>query len=264
MLTLQTLVSCVKQDISALPAKMNLESDAVIVNQCDKNEYTDFSHANGNVKVYHMTERGVGLSRNTALLHASADIVLFADEDIVYEKGYKERILKEFEARPKADILIFNMDVAEDRATYFTKEEKEVRWYNSGRYPTYSMAVRRESLLKKNVSFSLLFGGGARYSNGEDSLFIWDCLKKGMRAFALPITIGKEVPRPSTWFNGYNEKFFFDRGVLYQVLYGAMAKPFALRFLLKHKNTMFADAGKDAITVKEAYALMKKGMEEMK
>ena len=264
MLTLQTLVSCVKQDVLELPEKMNLESDAVIVNQCDKNEYTNFKYKDLTIKVYHMEERGVGLSRNTAMLHSSADIILFSDEDIVYEKGYKERVIKEFEARKEADILIFNMDVAADRATYFTKEEKEVHWYNSGRYPTYSMAVRRESLLKKNVSFSLLFGGGAKYSNGEDSLFIWDCLKKGMRAFALPITIGKEVPRPSTWFSGYNEKFFFDRGVLYQALYGKMAKPFAWRFLLRHKNTIFTENDKNAITLKDAYQLMKKGMEEMK
>ena len=131
MLTLQTLVSCVKQDVLELPEKMNLESDAVIVNQCDKNEYTNFKYKDLTIKVYHMEERGVGLSRNTAMLHSSADIILFSDEDIVYEKGYKERIIKEFEARKEADILIFNMDVAADRATYFTKEEKEVHQEHS-------------------------------------------------------------------------------------------------------------------------------------
>lgn len=263
-MTLELLISGVNQDVRNLPEKMQLDTDAVIVNQCDKNEYEAFEYQGCTIRVYHMTDRGVGVSRNTALLHAKGDILLFADEDIVYEEGYKERILEAFAARPDADMLIFNMDVAADRATYFTTQEKEVRWYNSGRYPTYSMAVRRESLLKKNVSFSLLFGGGAKYSNGEDSLFIWECLKKGMKAYALPIMIGKEVPRPSTWFNGYNDKFFFDRGVLYQVLYGRMAKPFGLRFLLKHKNTMFADTEKCRLSMKEAFDLMKKGMEEMK
>lgn len=264
VLTLELLISGVNQDVKALPEKMQLETDAVIVNQCDKNEYEAFEYQGRVIRACHMTERGVGLSRNTALLHATGDILLFADEDIVYEPGYSKRILEAFEARPDKDILIFNLEVAEERATYFTKEEKEVRWYNSGRYPTYSMAVRRDSLLKKNVSFSLLFGGGAKYSNGEDSLFIWDCLKKGMKAAALPITIGKEVPRPSTWFHGYNEKFFFDRGALYQILYGKMAKPFALRFLYKHRNIMFAEAGGEVPSLKDAYKLMKKGMEETK
>ena len=262
-MTLELLISCVNQDVKNQPEKMNLETDAVIVNQCDKNEYEAFSYNNHGIRVYHMSERGVGVSRNTALLHAKGDILLFADEDIVYEPGYRKRILEAFDKNPTMDILIFNMDVVKERATYFTTEEKEVRWYNSGRYPTYSMAVRRESLLKKNVSFSLLFGGGAKYSNGEDSLFIWDCLKKGMKAKALPIMIEKEVPRPSTWFHGYNEKFFFDRGALYQILYGKMAIPFALRFLYKHKSVMLAEES-EVKTLKGAYRLMKKGMEETK
>ncbi len=263
-MTLQTLISCMNQDVLNLPAKMNLECDAVIANQCDKDGYEEFVYNGHRMQVYHMSDRGVGLSRNSVLLHSTADIVLFADEDIVYKDGYAQQILGEFEVRPDVDILIFNMDVIKERATYFTEQEKRVHWYNSGRYPTYSMAVRREKLLAKNVWFSLLFGGGAKYSNGEDSLFIWDCLKKGMKAVALPIMIGKEEARPSTWFNGYNEKFFFDRGVLYQVLYGKMAKPFALRFLWKHKGMMFENKEECKLSMKEAYSLMKKGMEEMK
>ena len=263
-MTLQTLISCVNQDVFNLPKKMNLECDAVIVNQCDKDGYEEFTYNGHRIQVYYMSDRGVGLSRNTVLLHSTADIVLFADEDIIYNDGYAKRILEEFEVRWDTDVLIFNMDVIEERATYYTTQEKQVRWYNCGRYPTYSMAIRREKLLAKNVWFSLLFGGGAKYSNGEDSLFIWDCLKKGMKATALPVMIGKEEARPSTWFNGYNEKFFFDRGVLYRVLYGKMAKPFALRFLWKHKGMMFDSNDTEKLSMKEAYSLMKKGMEEMK
>lgn len=262
-MTLELLISCVNQDVEELAAKMQLQTNAVIVNQCDKNEYKEFSHEGHTIRSFHMSERGVGLSRNTALLHSRGDILLFADEDIVYEQGYKKIVLDAFASHPHADMLIFNMDVAEDRATYKTLQEKRIRWYNSGRYPTYSMAIKRDSFLKSNVSFSLLFGGGAKYSNGEDSLFIWECLQKNMKVVALPITIGKEVPRPSTWFFGYNEKFFFDRGVLYQRLYGRMAKLFALRFIYCHRKMMFRENG-EVNSYNQAYSLMKKGMEEMK
>ena len=134
-----------------------------------------------------------------------------------------------------------------------------MRWYNSGRYPAYSIAVRRERLLAKNVWYSLLFGGGAKYSNGEDSLFIWECLKKGLKAYALPILIGKEEPRPSTWFNGYNEKFFFDRGVLYSHLYGVCNRIMGIRFLLAHKEELCKE-----IPLKKAYKIMVRGMKEGK
>ena len=260
-MTIQTLVSCVNQDMKAIAAKMNLQTDAIVINQCGENNYLEYEHNGCKICCYSFAEKGVGLSRNNALLRATADVILFSDEDIVYEDGYDKKILNEFEKHTDKDFLLFNMEVEPERATYHIASESTVKWYNCGRYPTYSFAIRREKLHKANITFSLLFGGGAKYSNGEDSIFIRDCLKKGLKALAVPVTIGREVPRPSTWFHGYNEKFFFDRGVLYTYLYGCMARPFALRFLLKHRNIMFKE---DApISMKQAYSLMKKGFREL-
>ena len=214
MMKLETLVSTVKQDVAGLASKMNLQSDAVIINQCEENAYLEYEYAGNRIRAYSFAEKGVGLSRNNALLRAKAEVVLFSDEDIVYHEDYAKKILQAFEENPGADMLLFNMEVEADRATYHIAKKHRVHFYNSGRYPTYSFAVRREKLHKANITFSLLFGGGAKYSNGEDSLFLMECLKKGMKVYALPIEIGKEIPRPSTWFHGYTEKFFFDRGLI--------------------------------------------------
>lgn len=259
-MTIQTLVSCVEQNMETIAEKMNLQTDAIVINQCDQNDYLEYMHKGHRIQCYSFAEKGVGLSRNNALLRATADIVLFSDEDIVYEDGYDKKILAAFTDHPKQDFLLFNMEVAKERATYHTETETRVRWYNCGRYPTYSFAIRREKLHKINVTFSLLFGGGARYSNGEDSIFIRDCLKKGLKAMAVPVLIGKEVPRPSTWFQGYNEKFFFDRGVLYKYLYGRMAGVFALRFLIRHRDILFQKGY--PISIKQAHDLMKQGFSE--
>ena len=256
-MTLENLVSAVRQDVAKQAEKMNLQSDAIIINQCDENSYLEYEYKGNKIRAYSFAEKGVGLSRNNALLRAKADIILFSDEDIVYHDGYANQILKAFEERPKADMLLFNMKVEEDRATYHIEKEGRVRFYNSGRYPTYSFAIRREKLQKANVTFSLLFGGGAKYSNGEDSLFLLECLKKGFKIYALPIEIGQEVPRPSTWFHGYTEKFFFDRGVLYFYLYGKLRHLMAVRFLLAHKAVMCQE-----ISLKKAYELMCAGMRE--
>ena len=51
------------------------------------------------------------------------------------------------------------------------------------------------------------------------------------------MTIGKKW-QALTWFHGYNEKFFYDRGVLYHFLYGKAAFLMALRFLYKQKDVM--------------------------
>lgn len=254
-LKVQVLVSALNKDINTLPSQMNIETDAVIVNQCDRYGHQEFKKSYGSIQCFCMPERGVGLSRNTALLHADADICLFSDEDIVLSKGYGEQIKTAYMKYPDADMILFNVKVSEARRTYWNDDVKRIRWYNYGRYPAYSISGKLDAFRRSNAHFSLLFGGGAKYSNGEDSLFLRDCIKAGLKIYALPICIGEEVERESTWFHGYTEKFFIDRGVLYYYLYGKMAMVFALRFLIKNKTEMCAD-----IPIKKAYRLMREGI----
>ncbi|MDD6010538.1 MAG: glycosyltransferase [Lachnospiraceae bacterium] len=254
---LQMLISGMNLDTTHVAENMKLEADAIVINQTDSFGFEEYQYNNRNIRVYSFIEKGVGLSRNNALLRADGDIVLFSDEDIVYNEGYAKAVLDAFEANPDIDMIFFNFDVAEDRQTYHIEKKGRIRSYNCGRYPTYSLAVRREVLHKKGITFSLLFGGGAKYSNGEDSLFIKQCIKSGMKALALPVTLGREVPRPSTWFNGYTDKFFYDRGVLYKALYKGLAKPLALRFLIAHRDIMLTNR-----KLMDAYKLMTQGMKE--
>lgn len=252
---LQVLVAAVEQDVSKIADKMNLQSDAIIINQHNRVQYNEYSRHGYKIRCFTFNERGVGLSRNNALLRANADIVLFSDEDIVYDDGYAEKILNAFEENPDADMLLFNIDVCAERATYNIIKKTRVKIYNSGRYPTYSFAVRREKLHSANITFSLLFGGGAKYCSGEDTLFIRDCIKNKFKIYAIPIKIGTETVRKSTWFEGYTEKYFFDRGVLYYYLYGKFSRLLTLRFLLTHKHFL-----SKTVNFKKAYSLMCSGI----
>ena len=257
-MTLQLLVSCVGQDVQALCNKMNIESDAIIINQKSEYKAEIFNHNGNLIKALSMDEKGVGLSRTTALQRASADIVLFGDEDIVYAEGYEKTVLEEFEKNPGIDLILFNVRVCKERRTYWTDKAHRVHRWNCGRYPAYSIAVRRRKLHELGITYHLWFGGGGIFSNGEDSLFLNDCLKKGMKLLAVPACIGEEKPRESgelsTWFNGYDEKFFYDRGVLYHYLYGALAGAMSLRWLLKNKSYMC-----ETVPYKRAKMLMKFG-----
>ncbi len=257
---LEVLVAALQENDITLADRMNLSTEAVICNQCQEVSYREFVRKGRRIRSLSFNERGVGRNRNNALMRADADYVLFGDEDIVYNDDYEEAVLNAFRDNPKADILLFNVWAVEDRRTYENRKVKRVRWYNYGRYPTYAIGARLDSLRKANVWFSLLFGGGAAYSNGEDSMFLHDCLQKGLKLYAVPTEIGHEAAREdnsSTWFTGYNEKFFYDRGVLYHYLYGPLQQLWALRFLIKNRKTMCSE-----LSVKDAYRIMKRGMRE--
>lgn len=255
----QLLVSAVNKDAAALAEHMRIGSDAVIVNQCGRYGYEEFEREGRRIQVFSMPERGVGLSRNTALLHADTDLCVFSDEDIVLDRDYEEKIRGIYEELPDADMILVNVKVAPARRTYWNEEIRRVGYRNYGRYPAYSITANYEALLRANVHYSLLFGGGARYSNGEDSLFLRDCLKAGLRIYSHTVCIGEEEERESTWFSGYHEKFFHDRGVLYHHLYGRMALPLSFRFLWVHRRQMCRE-----VPLKKAYRWMKEGVREAK
>lgn len=254
-MSVQILASVMNSSLEQIISQMNLDSDAVIINQCDRLGSEETEHRGHRVRFFSFPDRGVGRSRNEAIMRADSDICLFSDEDIVYEEGYEEAVEREFARNSKADMILFNITVEEERRTYHITERKRVRWYNCGRYGAVSFAVKRKSLLSSGVTFSLLFGGGAPYSNGEDSLFLKEFMSKGYRVYTAPVTIGRERNRESTWFEGYDRKFFFDRGVLYHYLYGRLAKTMAIRFLLAHRKKMCDQTG-----IKQAYLWMKGGI----
>ena len=236
-MTFELLVSCVKKDPHELAETMHIASDAVIVSQLEDSSSEETFDYNGNrITAFRTQTKGVGINRNTCIELSSADVLLFADEDIVYDEGYAGLVMKEFADHPEADVLLFNIRVCDERRTYWIESFAPVKWYNCGRYPAYSIAIRSAALKENGIKFSLLFGGGARFSNGEDSLFLKNCLDKGLRMFSTPVVLGEEVPRPSTWFNGFTDKFFYDRGVLYNHLYGKAAWMWGIRWLLKMRR----------------------------
>ena len=73
--------------------------------------------------------------------------------------------------------------------------------------------------------------------------------------YRTPVALGHELSGESTWFKGYTEKFFFDRGVLYHFLYGNLAKIFGFRYLLKNSTKMCKEMG-----LFKCYGLLAKGV----
>lgn len=255
----QVLASVMNEEPMALLERMGIQSDAVIINQCDRLGLEEIPYRGHQVRFFSFPDRGVGRSRNEAILRADGDICLFSDADIIYEQGYADKIASEFERNTKADMILFNITVEEARRTYHITERRRVHWYNCGRYGAVSFAVRRESLLSSGVTFSLLFGGGARYGSGEDSLFLKEFMGRGYSVYTAPVTIGRESAGESTWFSGYDGKFFRDKGVLYRYLYGRLAGIMAVRFLAAHRDKLCAEMG-----IGQAYRYMQEGVKSVK
>lgn len=254
-LKIEALISTVDQTDDAILERMNIQSDAVVVNQCGEFSWREYQKDGHRIRFLDCAERGVGLSRNTALMRAAGDVCLFSDDDLIYRDGYEEKLNKVFAAFPDADVVVFNIQsVGGIKTRYQILRPKRVRWFNFMRYGAARIAVRRDSIYRSHIFFSVLFGGGAQYSCGEDTIFLHDCLKAGMHIYAVPLTLADVDDSNSTWFRGYDDKFLADRGALHRAMFNRMACIQNLVYLLRHE-TVWRNYG----SLRRAYRLMQQG-----
>ena len=90
--------------------EMNVHSDVVFANQSDYTAYEELEFDGHKAKMISTQTHGVGINRNLALTYASADICLFADDDVVYVDDVENKVVAEFDAHPDADVIIFHID----------------------------------------------------------------------------------------------------------------------------------------------------------
>ena len=236
-LSYQVIVSTMNQKDFSIYKSMNLNSDAIIVNQCDRNFYETKKICDNEVKMYSFAERGVGLSRNTALMRATADVIEFADDDMIFIDGYKNMVLKEFENHPEADAILFSIkSLNNERPLQTISEFNRINRIDALKYGCARLVVRREKILYNNIAFSLLFGGGAKYGCGEDTIFIQDCIKAGLKIYKTPVLIANVKQESSSWFSGYTDKYYSDKGALFASIFPRLCYVYAIITAFKNSK----------------------------
>ncbi len=198
--------------------QMNVRSNIVYANQCDRTAYEEICFDGHIAKMISTETRGVGKNRNIALLYASADICLMADDDVVYCDDMEEKVLSEFAAHPDADVMIFHLDTNSDRKQICYPKTRKCTGVFRMPWGAFRIAFRRDSVRKANLWFSTLFGGGCIFPCGEDSLWLTEARRKGLTFYVSKETIGSVSHEESTWFTGFDEKYYFGQGALYQAM----------------------------------------------
>lgn len=254
---LEILLATMNQPDDSLLDTMGVASDIIVCNQNPGvTGYRKYERKGHTVRWYDFQEKGVGLNRNNALHRAEGDICLLADDDVLYADGYEEMILGAFARFPQADMILFNIESPTGEKRTLDPRAKRVNLLNCGRYGAVRIAFRRMSVIKHAISFNQLFGGGCMFSAGEDTMFIRACISKGLRVVAVPDCILRLSDcRPSTWFDGYNEKFFEDFGASFYCHYGVLAVPMTLVQLVRQRRKWLKE-----YSIRDAWRLARRGI----
>lgn len=230
----QVLIATIDQTNDDLLEEMNIQTDAIIGNQCDRDEIVQQEFRGHTITWLSFRERGVGLNRNNALMRATADICILADDDVRLVDNYEQMVCDAFNSCPEADVLIMN--TIEDHR-FQNKKINRINRFNYQRYGAARMVFRRQAVSMAGIYFNQNFGGGTKYGSGEDTLFLKACLDKRLKVYGVPVAIAKiSNERPSTWFSGYNESFFQSKGVLFYCLNPRLYRMLSLVHCVKNRK----------------------------
>ena len=254
---IEVLVAAMGQSDCQLIADMNIQTDALIGNQCDKNEIREFQIDDKKIIYYSFNERGVSLNRNNTLLRTRADICILADDDMRFVENYEKIVREAFLKNPSADVIIFNL-LEKTPGRFLITKKMRITYFNYMRFGAARIAIKRKSISKNNILFHQEFGGGTLHCHGEDTIFLRDCLKAGLKVIAIPEYIAElNDTRKSSWFSGYNRKYFFDQGCLYYSLSKRWCKLLALQDCMRHYKKY-----QESMHIFEVWKTMLCGIEE--
>lgn len=240
--------------------KMNISSDAVIVNQCgyDKQEALCIQ----DYKLAYLCSEDIGLSksRNKAISNSNDDgIALLADDDLVYVDNYVELIQKAFDENPEYDIIRFQVEGINKPFKTYENQSKRLGYLSSLKTSSVEIAFRIEKIKNANIQFNEQFGAGSIYRMGEENIFLYECLRKGLKIKYEPIKIANLHIGESSWFKGFNKKYFHDRGAIFSALSKRWAVVLILQFALRHYKKY-----KSKMTLLQAIKEMLSGHKEYK
>lgn len=238
----EILVSVMNQKSKdAIVNRLGIKEDdkCIIVNQNTKGIRVTKDDNRSNHKFLSFKEKGLSRSRNRAINNSTGNICIICDDDMTFVPDYQAIIQKAYTKHPEADIICFDF-IRADR-TRKTMKEGKVGFLRSMKISSAQITFKRESIKKANIRFDENFGtGSGKCDWGEENIFLFDCLRAGLKIYYTPTTIRFiERNTNSTWSRKNSIEHFEKQGWLYYRMSPSWWKIIALQFTLR-KHDLYA------------------------
>lgn len=262
-MTFNILISCMHQADTSIIKRSNVQSDVVVVNQCDHDSVEEFDFVNKKGKTCHAkfictTERGLSKSRNMAIRNAWGDVCQICDDDEWLADDDEEVILRAYNQNKGAGVITFALN-RQDIEKSYSIVKKSLGLKEILRTSSQQITFSRDLLCKANIRFDQKMGSGTGNGGGEEHRFLLDCRKIGFKMLYIPDIIATINKGESKWFKGYTEKYFRDRGWTSRRILGFfMGYAFVLYNVINHHN----EFTKDGLSLGKVLLNMSKGFFE--
>lgn len=210
MMSLTVLISCMYEKDTSIIQRSNVQSDVVVVNQCDQNRIEEFDFVNRygatcHAKFICTTERGLSRSRNMAIRNSWGDVCYICDDDEFLDEQYERKIIDAYISNTKYDLIIFSIN----RKNYnYPNHKIKVGIKEILKTSSVQITFKREAIVNNELAFDIKMGSGTGNGGGEENKFLIDCKKKRLKMIYVPEVIATVLSENSQWFHGFDEQYF--------------------------------------------------------
>jgi len=189
------------------------------------------------VLVSQINSRGISNNRNHALSLAKGDLCIIADDDVRYEIEEIERLISLYRENTSIDLIIGKIRTYEGEPDYkqYPQNPLKISKTHIGKVSSIEISFRLKSIRKHFLKFDNRFGiGGSLFQKGEESIFLSDCIDRGLKLFYFPVYLVKHPKISSTSHTIYasNEASYF--GALAYRIFSNLAYFLLPVFMIKH------------------------------
>ncbi len=169
------------------------------------------------VQIYILKGKGLSRNRNNAIKHATSEVCLIADDDVVFNIEGIMRVCEFYQQHPEVDVLTYKF------SSKFNQKKHPDYSFNLKMAPkgysvsSIEISFRREKI-QGIISFNELLGLGAPYAGaGEENLFLLDCLNQNLKCHYAPINVLYHNEESTGRSQGGNPRVIFSRGILTRI-----------------------------------------------
>ena len=144
----------------------------------------------------------------------------------------------------RADIICFYVESKNKKRPIKRINTGKIGYIKAMKIVSFEISFRKKSILQNNLKFDENFGTGTKLNRGEEQIFLYEALRKGLKIMSVNKKIAEVEQAKSTWFTKYDENFFDIQGQVFKHMtskfYGILILQYAIRkYPLYRKDISF-------------------------
>ncbi|MGG4610054.1 glycosyltransferase family 2 protein [Providencia sp. Me31A] len=210
--------------IEHLP-EAHYNTEIIIIHQTraphEYQKHIDLLNNRKDIRYFSSNDKGVTKSRNLAIAKSTGEILLFCDDDVIYNGDIQKNILNAYRENIHAGFLTFayTEDIKKIKSKKFKDNSFKHTLLTILSIGTIQISCKKALLTNLSITFPEDMGAGSKYFLCDEPVFLSNFIKSGIDGYYIPISIGYHpVESSGNIFN--NKNAFISRLLCFKRIFG--------------------------------------------